>query len=134
MFSLTTQDVQVSLNGVELLEEDIFSIVDQEKLKWTDPQDVEIMVVGETDRLPDVFGKASAHQGDVLILVHTTHKDIFGKYKQYFGRASRKFELDKEKDIVVVSTDYSELETINIDIQNNVVSESLTNVIGVIPG
>lgn len=134
MFSLSQEMVKVNLNGVNILKEDVFAIVDQEELQWDNIEDVKIMTVGESERLPDIFQQASAHNGNVLLLVHSSHQDIFTRYKQYFDRGSRKFELDQEKDIVVVKTDQTAPQKIDVSIKSQVNAQSLTNVIGVIPG
>jgi Zn-dependent M28 family amino/carboxypeptidase len=134
MFSLAINSVSIKLNDVEYSSEDMFTIADQEELKWGNLEEVKVLIVAESERLPDVFRQASAEEGDVLILVHTSHADMFARYKNYFGQGTRKFELDKEHDVVVVKTDLKQVDKIDINIKNEVKSESLTNVIGVIPG
>lgn len=134
MFSLSQQEVSIKLNETTFTSSDIFALVDQKTLNWSNLEEVKVMTVSESDRLPDVFRQASAEEGDVLILVHSSHQDIFMRYKQYFDGGGRKFELDKEKDVVVVKTDITNLDKIDIMIESEVNTESLTNVIGVIPG
>jgi hypothetical protein len=134
MYSLATASVVVQINGDEVAADNIFAVVDQEELTWDSRESVRVMHVGESERLPDVFRQASGQEEDVLILVHTSHKEMFERYKQYFSRNNPMFELDQEKDIVVVMTDQVELEEMNVSIKNKVSRESLTNVIGVIPG
>jgi len=134
MFGLSQETVSVSLNDAEVVDDNVFAIVDQKELRWSNVDEVNVMTVGESDRLPDVFGQASASDQDVLILVHPSHQDIFARYKQYFDRGGRKFELDKEKDVVVVLTDQLEPVNIDIKIESKVDTQSLTNVIGVISG
>jgi len=134
MYSLATESMHVNINGTDVATDDVFAIVDQEELSWNNPEEVKVMKVGESERLPDIFRQASAQEDDVLILVHTSHKDIFARYKQYFDRGARKFEVNKEKDIVVVITEHTELEQMKVMIKNSVSTASLTNVIGVIPG
>ena len=134
MFSLSQGTVSVSLNDNEVVNENVFALVDQQYLQWTNIEEVKLMIVAETDRLQEVFGQASSSEEDVLIIVHPAHKDIFSRYKQYFDRGGRKFELDKEKDVVVVLSDQKQLDKIDIVVKSKVETQTLTNVISVIPG
>ncbi len=134
MYSLLQEQVNINMNGIDISNEDVFAIVDQEELHWSSLEEVKVMAVPSSEKFPDVFQQASAYDGDVLILVDTAHQDVFARYKRYFDRGGRKFELGKEKDIVVVKTALTELAEIDIKIKSHVDTQSLANVIGMISG
>jgi len=134
MFSLSKESASITINEEVISGDHTFSVVDQIDLAWTDKEAITILTVGEGDRLPDVYRQATASEQDVLLLVHTVHKDFFARYKNYFDRGSRKFELDKERDIVVVLTDVAEVNGLDVSIKSKMTTQSLTNMVGVIEG
>ncbi len=134
MYSLTPESASVTLNGRTVKEENVIAMTNAKSLEINDPDDINLIVVGAKDNMQQAFGQARRAEGKTLMLINTAHKDIFGRFKGFFSRGNRVMELDVENGMVMILTDVSKVNSIDLKASNTVKTESLANVAGKISG
>lgn len=133
MKSLSSSSAEVTINGEVISDEAYFASTNSSSLNWSAEDEVAVVVVGEDGDMRSAFRGVDGEGGKTIIAVHSSHGDLFGRFKQFFGGASRAMELTENTGIVAVLTD-NVVESYSVAIENNVEELPLENVAGVIPG
>jgi hypothetical protein len=133
-YSISPQEVNVVLNGREIDSEQFIARVNEESIKWTSTDDLNVQVVGpDGDLRTAVFG-ALRGSGNNLVLIHDSHSDTFGRYQRFLARPGYSLEPTEGANAVFVLSRDSRVRTLDVEITSTREQSPLANVVGVIPG
>lgn len=132
IYSVKPSETIVSINGQELETEYYFGLVMSEQVNWT-TGDAEVKYIGDDDKFREKFRELTADQEASVIKVSTTHSKWFHRYRSYFTRSNRSFELNSTPHDVFILTDEA-INSFDIDLNFDVTSYELSNIAGMIEG
>ena len=133
VYSLTAESQRVELNGRAVPEDRIAASVSQESVRWTSPDDVNVAVVGPDDDLREQFFSLRGQDGNSLVLVHDSHQQLFNGFRMFMSRPRYTLDLNGSS-MVLVLTRLTSVNSLSVELESALTTESLTNVVGVIPG
>jgi hypothetical protein len=133
VYSLTPQSQRVVLNGRTVADERIAAAASQESIRWTSGDNVSVTVVGPADDLRDQFFAMQSATGNSLVLVHDSHGEMFGRFREYLSRPRYTLDLDGSNTVMVL-THQTEVSSLAVEMDFVSTSAALTNVVGIIPG
>ncbi|MFY0592358.1 M28 family metallopeptidase [Roseivirga sp.] len=133
MYALTPKESSVKINGIDIAAESIISMANAESFTM-ELTGSNIVMVGANDNMQAKFGEARGMEGKTLMVVHSKHKGLFGRYKGFFSRGSNVMKLDAENGIIMVLSDAEKVNELEVSVNNNVKTQSLANVAGKITG
>ncbi|WP_339815264.1 M20/M25/M40 family metallo-hydrolase [uncultured Imperialibacter sp.] len=133
MYTITPKSMEVTINGQAVAEENLTASVNGERLNITSPNEVEVITVKAGDDFRGAISKARSAEGKVLILADPSHKGIFERYRGFLSGGNHVMALN-DKAYVLVLTEITEVSSLNISVENDVKTESLSNVVGKISG
>ncbi|MEX0720443.1 MAG: M20/M25/M40 family metallo-hydrolase [Balneolaceae bacterium] len=132
IYSISPRTTSITINQKEIDEGDYFSRLYSRKVNWEN-SDVEIFRISVDDDFRAKQRQYSNNGSSSVILVDESHKDWFHRYRMYFSRPTRAFELDSSENNVFIL--YSDSVTsLEINIENSVETIELFNVVGQIEG
>ncbi|MEX2602987.1 MAG: M20/M25/M40 family metallo-hydrolase [Gracilimonas sp.] len=132
IYSLKSVETSVIINNEPIEDDYYFGLINEEELKWK-TDDIQIYSITEKDDYRNKFKQYSSDDKSSVILVDKTHKKWFHRYRSYFTRSNRTFEVGaKPNDIFVLYNE--EVNSLNIHIKNEIQEIKLFNVVGVIEG
>jgi hypothetical protein len=105
-----------------------------EDINWTSDKDFSKHVIGKDDNMREVIGGLNQKGGKQLVLINTAHAKMFAGYRGYFARGLNKLQLDHQGAIVMILTDETTIDSINVSAKTKITKQKLTNVVGVLPG
>ncbi|XPF94402.1 M20/M25/M40 family metallo-hydrolase [Colwellia sp. RE-S-Sl-9] len=137
--SITPSAFSVSLNGKEIPKSNITVASTMKDLTWTNPDAIKTHILGKKDNFRDLLRKVNNAGGQNLILVNTAHNDIFQKYQQFLNRGLTKLVVEGNGEnhqgaIVLVLTNETDVQQIQVQASTTISKKSLTNVVGILPG
>ena len=133
VYSLVTESQSVALDGRAVSEDRIAASVSQESVSWTSIDDVNVVVVGPDDDLREQFSSLRGQDGNSLVLIHDSHQQMFNSFRMFMSRPRYTLELNGSN-VVMVLTRQTSVNSLSVKLENALTTESLTNVVGVIPG
>ncbi len=134
MYSIRPESAEIKINGQTIDADNGFAAANSRSVSVNNVNDIKILRVAGNSNLRAAFQQASAEEGTHLILVNTAHKVMFARYKSFFGRGNRVMKLEDNKAVVMVLTNETNVRSVEINVQNNVTEQSLSNVAGKITG
>lgn len=132
IYSITPEEAKVAINGDVISEQYYFGLLNEESFLWKN-SDADILYISKDDNFRDAFRAYVSNDNQNLIAVHEEHEKWFHRYRTYFNRSNRSFEVDEEPSDVFVLTS-SPIRSYNVSYQNNVKTIPLFNVAGMIEG
>lgn len=137
--SITPSAFSVSLNGKEIPKSNITVASTMKDLTWTNSDAIKTHILGKKDNFRDLLRKVNNAGGQNLILVNTAHNDIFQKYQQFLNSGLTKLVVegngeDHQGAIVLVLTNETDVQQVQVQASTTISKKSLTNVVGVLPG
>lgn len=132
IYSVKPAETTVSINGQELENQYYFGLVLSEKLTWN-TGDADIKYIRSEDKYRDKFRELTNDSESSVIAVSSEHSKWFHRYRSYFTRANRTFELDSSPHDVFILTDES-IQRFDIDLDFEVTNYELANIAGMIEG
>ncbi len=133
MYTITPKTVSVTINGQEIAQDKVAASVNNEKLEIASADGIELIIVGEGGNLRSAISQARGMEGKTLILADESHQDIFKRYQGYLSGGNHVMELNNNA-YVLVLTNIIEVNTLSVNVENNIKTESLSNVVGKISG
>jgi hypothetical protein len=104
-------------------------------VSWTDPTDVEIVVLGPHGDPQAQLTRLFQGEGDRLALVYSSHEPLFARLQRWFGRATRTLDTASGVNLVLVLTDDDAVRSIEVQATTTIdTTARLANVIGTIAG
>lgn len=132
IYSVKPSEASVNVNGEDLEKEYYFGLVMSEQLNWT-TDDAAIKYIKSDDSYRAKFRELTNDQESSLIAVSTEHSKWFHRYRSYFTRSNRSFELNSKPHDVFILTDDS-IQDFDIDLEYEVNNYELSNIAGMIEG
>lgn len=137
--SITPDKVSVRLNGKKINKNNIAIASTMKNLSWQSKEKINTHIINKDDNFRGILRSANNEGGQHLILVNKAHKAIFERYQQFLNEGLTKLELaDKNAKhqgaIVLVLTNKTDIEQIDIKVTTRLSSKSLSNVVAVLPG
>ncbi|MCP9290391.1 M20/M25/M40 family metallo-hydrolase [Gracilimonas sediminicola] len=132
IYSLKPSQASVSINNRELGDQHYFGLTNAETVNWTADNST-IHYISAKDDYRDKFSEYSSDDESSVIIVDEEHEKLFHKYRTYFSRSNRTFELGSKPNDIFVFFD-GRVNNYDITLQNTVKSQQLANVIGKIEG
>jgi hypothetical protein len=134
LYQIKVESVDVVLNGDKLLEKDTLLFSSHDKLHWKTIKDSKILYIKATDDFAKSLSQFNQLNENVTILADSSHAEKFNRYKQYFSRPQNKFSLNQGPSALVLLSSLTNIESLTVKTQSSVKIQSLTNIIGVLPG
>ncbi|MEQ8523324.1 M20/M25/M40 family metallo-hydrolase [Gracilimonas sp.] len=132
IYALKPKQALVSVNNKELGDQHYFGLTNAEMVNWT-PENSDVHYISEQDNYRDKFGEYSSDDQSSVIIVDKEHEKWFHRYRTYFTRSNRTFELDSKPNDVFILFD-GKIDSYDITLENNIKSQTLSNVVGKIEG
>lgn len=136
-FSLTNIapiTINASLNGKAISSEHIAFVTTMNNLSWQDPAEVKTHTIAEKDDIRAVINKVNQQGGQHLLLIDIAHQAMFARYRNYFSRGLNKLNDFSAGAIVMLLTDQSSANAIDIQAKTKLTKQQLTNVVAILPG
>lgn len=136
-FSVTNimpNKLAVSLNGSAIDSSHLSMASTMASLHWKSNKEYSQHVVSEADNMRDVIREINQTGGKHVVFIHSAHAELFSRYKAYFARGLNKLTIDHEGAIIMVLTDETAFDLVDIEASTNINTNTLTNVVGVLPG
>ena len=127
------QALAVSLNNNDISDENLAIASTMAKLSWQQGS-AQTHVIGKDDDMRATLSKLNQSGGQHLVIINTAHAKLFKGYQGYFKRGLTKLSLEHHGAIVMVLSDEANIEKYSISASAEITKQSLTNVVGVLPG
>lgn len=140
LFQISPKSIAVSLNGVDFSEDALAIATNQEKISWVKSEQAKAAdgftahVISKDDDMRKVLGDINKTGGEHLVMINTAHKDMFVRYRDYFNRGLIKNKVTEAHSLVMVLTDETTINALQLSATTSKEKRSLTNVVGVMPG
>jgi aminopeptidase YwaD len=126
--------ISAKLNGQSITNEQLGVASTIENIDWQNNDDFVTKVISKDDSMRAIIGELNQQGGNYLVLINSAHAKMFAGYKGYFARGLNKLQLDHQGAIVMILTDDTAVESIQINASSKITKQTLTNVVGVLPG
>ncbi|SEK82058.1 Peptidase family M28 [Colwellia chukchiensis] len=127
------QHISVSLNHSAIGHENITMATTLAELSWQTEQ-AQSHVIGKDDDMRKVLQQLNQQGGQHVVLVNSAHRKTFQLYKNYFDAGLTKLAITQPGAIVLVLSDESQLSHYQVKAQAKISQQSLSNVVGILPG
>lgn len=134
IYSIAPESMAATLNGKAIDAADMMAMSNSEGFDWTNVADLNVRTIGADDNFQSDYNEIRRGTGKNLVLVNPAHKDLFNRYKGFSSRGSRVVALDPDNATVMVISDLTAVTAVDIEVQNTVTTQSLSNVTGKITG
>lgn len=132
IYSLTPSETKVTVNGQELNDQEFFGIIHEEEFELKESNS-SIRYISADDSFRDAFRQFISNDDHNIIAVDKAHEKWFHRYRGYFNRANRSFELgDEPNDVFVLIS--APIRSYDVSFKNKLESTELFNVAGMIEG
>lgn len=136
-FTVTTikpKSLSVTLNNKLLAQNQLAIATTMESLLWQSADQFSFHLIGADDDFRQTVRSINAKGGKHLLLVNTKHSDMFSRYQGFFKRGLTKLSVNDQGAIVLLLTDETAINSIDLKATSTSSSKLLTNVVGVLPG
>ncbi|GHG01284.1 M20/M25/M40 family metallo-hydrolase [Thalassotalea marina] len=136
-FEITTikpKSIAAALNGKTLDEKSLGMASTIAQINWQSTNDFKTTVIGEQDDMRQIIRQMNNDGGKHLVLVNPKHAKMFAGYSGYFARGLNKLNLDHQGAIVMLLTEETSVNSIDLKAETEIKKRELTNVVGVLPG
>ncbi|MFT5634775.1 MAG: aminopeptidase YwaD [Cognaticolwellia sp.] len=125
--------LSVMLNTKKISQEHLAIATTIEQLSWQ-LGNAQSHIVGKDDDMRKILSELNQQGGQHLVIINSAHAKIFKAYQGYFNRGLTKLSLEHLGAIVMVLSDESEIKSYSVNASAKITEQSLTNVVGVLPG
>jgi len=132
--NIAPKSISVSLNGVEISQSHLGMASTIENIHWTSTTDFTTHVVGKDDNMRALLGEVNLTGGKHVLLINSAHEKMFKGYSGYFARGLNKIAIDHQGAIILIFSDETSIENIEINASTVFTEQTLTNIVGVLPG
>lgn len=132
IYSLTPSESRVIINGKELDDQKFFGILHNEEFTL-DKSNSSILKISADDSFRDAFRRFTSNDEHNIVAVDQEHEKWFHRYRGYFNRSNRSFELGEDPNDVFVLVS-SPVNSYEVEFNNKLTSTPLANVVGMIEG
>ncbi|MDH5381935.1 MAG: M20/M25/M40 family metallo-hydrolase [Cyclobacteriaceae bacterium] len=133
MYSLGKSSSEMLINDLPVSESDYFITAKSESVSL-DSSSSQIIYISANDDLGISLKSLMEQDKSLFVVIDPTHREMFNRYKNYFGRSRPIFELDNSSNKAFVISENNSIESFNLEAKYKVEKSSLTNVTGRIEG
>jgi hypothetical protein len=134
VFAVETDSTNVVLNGSRMPASRTAARLTR-SVHWTDPTDVEIVVLGPGGDPQAQLMQLFRGEGNRIALIHSSHEPLFVRLQRWFGRVTRTLDTTSGVNLVLVLTDDDVVRSIEVQATTTIdTTARLANVIGTIAG
>ncbi len=134
IFSVKPEKIDMTLNGNNISTDHLAIASTLESLNWLNKDKFETTVISKDDDMRAKLRAVNQQGGTNLLLISTAHAEWFTKYQRFFNRGITKLSLETQGTMVLVLTDETLVDSINLTAINTISKKSLTNVVGILKG
>ncbi len=134
IYSVETAKPVGAINGQALNADNVIAVSMQSANHWQSVEDVAITYVGQNSDLRAAMFGASAAGGNQLIVVDPSHSDSFKGWQGYLSRPQIKPSSPQGGTLLVVLSDETDVNRIDVTFTATIDSKPVHNVVGVLPG
>ncbi|MGB1197453.1 MAG: M20/M25/M40 family metallo-hydrolase [Thalassotalea sp.] len=124
----------ITLNGNKVLRDNVAMASTIEQFDWKATTEFTTHVVAADGNMRATLGKINQQGGKHLVLINTAHSKMFKGYQGYFARGLNKLSVEHQGAIILVLTDETAINSIDISAKSAIKKQVLTNVVGVLKG
>lgn len=132
--SFTPKTVSLSLNNIEISTEQLALASTSKQLHWSQDSKSTVSYIKKGDDFRAALTKVNQQGGDHLILAHSSHKDIFTRYKNYFNSGLTKLSNTNKGSLLIALVNIENVSQYSASATTQVETKQLSNVVGVLPG
>lgn len=132
--SITPKSLNVTINNHAFSPENLTFASTKNSINWQDSSTINTLVVGEKDDMRTALRKLNNQGGEHLVLINKAHKDLFARYQNYFNKGLTKLSLKETGSLVLVLTNETKVNSLNVSAATEKSTKSLSNVVAVLPG
>jgi hypothetical protein len=134
VYEVSVENARVVLNGREV-PSDRAAVAASGSAHLTADDNVEVLVVGETDDPRTAASALFRASTNTLVLLHPAHQQMFDRIRQYAGRSTRSIDPTAGATAAMVLTGAEQAESFEIDVTASTTEAGrIANIVGVIPG
>ncbi|XQW83763.1 M20/M25/M40 family metallo-hydrolase [Thalassotalea piscium] len=134
VINIKPQTVKVTLNNKDVTSDHIAMVSTISNIDWTDTKDFTTHIIPADGNFRATLGEINQQGGKHLVLLNSAQNKIFSGYQGYFSRGINKLSVDHQGAVIIVLTDETQVDTINIHAKTSITTQSLTNIVGVLKG
>ncbi|MDQ3290222.1 MAG: M20/M25/M40 family metallo-hydrolase [Bacteroidota bacterium] len=124
----------VQLDGTTLPEQAVLIRTGVKNLDWNQNNSpAKITRIEAKDNLIQKFQEVLNSKESGLVLIDTTHAELFKRYKNYLSRNNLQLTLDSTA-LVFALTPIKNPKSVQVSAQNSITKKSLKNIVGYLPG
>lgn len=132
--NIVPSGLTVNLNGESISSERLGIASTIENISWQSTRDFTSHVIGKDDDMRAMIREMNHQGGKHFVLINSAHAKMFAGYSGYFARGLNKLNLEHQGAIVMVLTDQTAIEQLDVKATTTISQKTLTNVVGVLPG
>ncbi|KGJ88790.1 M28 family peptidase [Thalassotalea sp. ND16A] len=125
--------LKVKLNQQNIHAEKIAVAGSISSIRWN-KESAQHLVIGKNDDLRSSLNSLNQHGENTIVLIDSTHQEMFARYRNKFTNGSQSLERRAPAAIVLILTDETVINTIEVSASIDHQQQTLSNVIGVLPG
>lgn len=125
--------IAVTLNNSNIKAEHVAFAGSQAEINWQQ-DDVNTIVVNKDDDLRKTLQSLNQQGGHSLVLVNPSHQALFARYQGHLANGSQSLTLRKPAALVMVLTEQTNIEQLNVSATIKHNTQTLANIIGILPG
>ena len=126
--------INISLNGEVINPKNTAMVSTISDINWKSTQDFTTHIVAKNESFRKIISEINQQGGKHLVLLNNAHSKIFSGYQGYFARGINKLNINHQGAIIIILTDDTEIENIDINAKNDITKQTLTNIVGVLKG
>lgn len=126
--------INVTLNGKEISQEQTAMASTISDINWQKTTDFTTHVIAADGDFRATLGEINQQGGKHLVLLNSAQSKIFKGYQGYFSRGLNKLTIDHQGAVIIVLTDETSVDNINISAKTGITKQTLTNIVGVLKG
>ncbi|WP_196137458.1 M20/M25/M40 family metallo-hydrolase [Aliikangiella sp. G2MR2-5] len=134
LYQVFPKTVNATLNGTTIDQAKIILMTNHESLSWKKTSSVKQLHIGPIDSFRDEVGKINQSPDNYLVTVDPSHQEIFSRYQKFLSRGLNQFQINSGPSAVFILSNSAVKNSYSIRAQMAIEHQTLTNVVGVLPG
>jgi len=126
--------INLTLNGKNIDQKNLAMASTIKSIVWKNSKHFKKAVIGPQDDMRQKIEALNQKGDEHLVLLNTAHAKLFARYQSYFQRGLTKLDLTHQGTIVIVLTNETNIESVDLTATTNVSKQTLSNVVGILPG
>ncbi len=134
VYAFSPKSASVVLNGRAVPRQRVVAAAAADSLRWSTGDSTRVVTIGPAAEPMQALTAAFQQRGNLLVLVHSSHRQTFNQIAGFLSGPSRSVERTGRRNRVFVLTDDPVARTYRVDVTSAVEQVPAANVVGIIPG